>query len=532
MRRFTALCETLDRSTKTAVKVTVLAQYFTDAEPVDKLWTIALLSGRRPKRVVTAPHLRDWALEVSQIPLWLFEDSFAIVGDLAETTALILPHECPVDNHSLSYWINEIREISNVSKSTQKALILETWQQLGPSERVIFNKLLTGSFRQTVSPKLMTTALSQATGIPDTELAHRLSGNWHPDDISWHILIEAENASLNASRPYPFCLASPLETPSDHLGSVVSWQAEWKRHGIRCQLILRDGTYFVWTKDHELMTDQFPELAQAIDHFPPGTVLDGEVLIWPNGADKPNSFNALKSRTQRKTPPKKLLADAPAVLLVSDLLEWQGQDIRSLPLARRREFLEDACAALPTGTAVRLSAQLPFETWPMLNTLRDTARSNHAQGLILKHADSPYAPDGNRGDWREWGLDPLSITAVMIYAHSGIEQGAAPFTEFTFAVWNEDTLVPFTKAGIGLNDKERSDIATWVKKNTQQRFGPVRQVNPHLVFEIAFDGIQVSKRHKSGVVLQDTRIKRWRHDTPPSDAQTLDDLNEMLRIYG
>jgi DNA ligase-1 len=532
MKRFATLFSTIDQSTKTTHKVAALADYFVHADETDRLWTVALFSGRRPKRAVTTTRLREWAAEVADIPLWLFEDSYAVVGDLAETIALVLPQNQTGDNRSLSQWINDLRALADVEETERKDFVLDAWRQLGGTERFLFNKLITGGFRVGISQKLMTRALAQATDKPEAELAHRLMGNWHPDEVTWHSLIEAEDASADASRPYPFYLAHGLEDTAQSLGPPADWCAEWKWDGIRGQLILRDGAYFVWSRGEELMTDRFPELARAIDHLPPGTVLDGELLVWQTDADKPASFNSLQARIGRKTVPKKLLAEAPVVLHAYDLLEWEGRDIRNRPFAERRALLERACAMLPAQAPVRLSPQHHFDTWDTLAQLRDTARAENAEGLMLKRRDSPYLSGRKKGDWWKWKLDPLTIDAVMIYAQSGSGRRANLFTDFTFAVWKGNELVPFTKAYSGLTDKEFREITAWVKKNTLQRFGPVRQVTPHHVFEIAFEGIQASSRHKSGVALRFPRMKRWRHDKPLAEANSLDDLNEMLRIYG
>ena len=532
MKRFAQLFTTIDQSTKTNVKVAALADYFTDADPVDKLWTVALFSGRRPKRAVTTTRLREWAAEVADIPLWLFEESYGIVGDLAETISLVLPPNTSAEDRSLADWINALRALADVEEPQRRSFVLDAWQRLGGTERFLFNKLITGGFRVGVSQKLMTRALARATDKPEAELAHRLMGNWHPDDTTWETLIEAEDASADASRPYPFYLAHALEDDPDTLGDPADWRAEWKWDGIRGQLILRDGDYFVWSRGEELMTDRFPELARAIDHLPPGTVLDGELLVWPEDADKPASFNTLQPRIGRKTVPKKLLKEAPVVLHAYDLLEDAGKDMRDTPFAQRRARLEALCADLPPEAPVRLSPQHAFDSWDTLSTLRTTARDENAEGLMLKRADSPYLAGRKRGDWWKWKLDPLTIDAIMIYAQSGSGRRANLFTDFTFAVRNGNELVPFTKAYSGLTDAEFRQITAWVRKNTEERFGPVRRVTPTHVFEIAFEGIQASTRHKSGVALRFPRMKRWRKDKPLDEANTLDDLKEMLRVYG
>ena len=532
MKHFARLFTTIDQTTKTNVKVAALAAYFQAAPDEDKLWTVALFSGRRPKRAVTTTKLREWGAEVAGIPLWLFEESYPIVGDLAETIALVLPPEDTSSDHSLSHWISALRAVHKADDEARKEFVLEAWRTLGGTERFIFNKLITGGMRVGISQKLMTRALAKATGRAEAELAHRLMGNWHPDDTSWHILIEAEDASADASRPYPFYLAYALDGGPETLQTPQDWRAEWKWDGIRGQLILRDAQHFVWSRGEELMTDRFPELARAVDFLPEGTVLDGELLVWQPEADHPSSFNALQSRIGRKTVPKKLLAEAPVVLHAYDLLEWQGEDIRAQAFAARRSLLEDAVGALPADAPVRLSPQLAFTTWNDLATYRDAAREAHAEGLMLKRADSPYLAGRKKGDWWKWKLAPLTIDAVMIYAQAGSGRRANLFTDFTFAVWNGNDLVPFTKAYSGLTDAEFRQITAWVRKNTLQRFGPVRQVKPEHVFEIAFEGIQASPRHKSGIALRFPRMLRWRQDKPLQEANTLDDLNNMLRLYG
>ncbi|QUJ75166.1 ATP-dependent DNA ligase [Sulfitobacter albidus] len=532
MRAFAELFTAIDQSTKTTIKVNALAAYFNAADDVDKIWTIALFSGRRPKRAVTTTRLREWGAEVAGIPLWLFEECYPIVGDLAETIALVLPPNETTDNRPLSQWITDLRAVYQEDEAAKKRFVLDAWARLGGTERFIFNKLITGGMRVGVSQKLMTRALARATDRDGAELAHRLMGNWHPDDTTWHALIEAEDASADASRPYPFYLAYALEDGPEALDAPENWRAEWKWDGIRGQLILRGGEYFVWSRGEELMTDRFPELARAVDYLPDGTVLDGELLVWHPDRPQPESFNTLQPRIGRKTVPKKLLRDAPVVLHAYDLLEHQGADIRQTAFKERRKLLETLCNGLPSDAPVRLSPQLPFEEWQALHAFRDGAREAQAEGLMLKRADSPYLSGRKKGDWWKWKLAPLTIDAVMIYAQSGSGRRANLFTDFTFAVWDGDALVPFTKAYSGLTDAEFRKITAWVRKNTQARFGPVRQVTPHHVFEIAFEGIQASPRHKSGVALRFPRMLRWRTDKPMAEANTLDDLKDMLATYG
>ncbi|WP_299297199.1 ATP-dependent DNA ligase [uncultured Tateyamaria sp.] len=530
MKRFAALFNAIDQSTKTTVKVAALTDYFLTAPEEDRIWTIAIFSGRRPKRAVNSTRLREWAAEVAGIPLWLFEEAYPIVGDLAETIALVLPLPDTDTDHGLSHWINALRNLANVEEPARKDFVLEAWRSLDTTQRFLFNKLLTGGFRVGVSQKLMTRALARATGKNEAEMAHRLMGDWDPARITWAQLTVDDDPAANASRPYPFYLAYAFDDAPESLGNPEDWQAEWKWDGIRGQLILRDGAHYVWSRGEELMTDRFPELARALDFIPNGTVLDGELLAWGDGA--PQSFNALQKRIGRKTVPKKLLSEAPVILYAYDLLEWGGVDYRQEPLEVRRATLEEVCGNLPTDAPVKLSPTVPFDAWEHLADQRATARAAQAEGLMLKRRDSPYLTGRKKGDWWKWKLDPLTIDAVMIYAQSGHGRRANLFTDFTFAVWNGNDLVPFTKAYSGLTDEEFRKITAWVKKNTQQRFGPVRQVTPEHVFEIAFEGIQASSRHKSGVALRFPRMSRWRHDKPIQEANSLDDLNEMLNTYG
>ncbi|BBU57283.1 ATP-dependent DNA ligase [Mameliella alba] len=530
MKRFSRLFTEIDQTTKTTVKTKVLANYFTQAPEADKLWCIALFSGRRPKRAVTTTNLREWAAERAGIPLWLLEESYPIVGDLAETIALVLPPPAQASDHSLSHWINALRGLHDVPLDERKPRILNAWDQLDTTERFLFNKLITGGFRIGVSRKLMTRALAQATGQDEAVLAHKLMGGWTPETTSYHALIEAEDPAADQSRPYPFYLAYQLDEAPETLGAPEDWQAEWKWDGIRGQLIVREQAHHVWSRGEELMTDRFPEFARAADFLPPGTVLDGEIVAWEG--TQPMPFSALQPRIGRKTVPKKLLREAPVILLAYDLLEENGADLRDLPLSKRRARLDALLADLPSDAPVRASPVVPFADWNALAVTRAKARDFRAESLMLKRRDSPYLSGRKKGDWWKWKLDPLTVDAVMIYAQQGHGRRANLFTDFTFAVWQGNELVPFTKAYSGLTDKEFDAITAWVRKNTQQRFGPVRQVRPEHVFEIAFEGIQPSPRHKSGLALRFPRMSRWRHDKTPQDANTLDDLRALLAAYG
>ncbi|WP_138465058.1 ATP-dependent DNA ligase [Poseidonocella sp. HB161398] len=531
MKRFARLFDALDRTTRTSAKTAALAAYLGEAPEEDRLWAIALLSGRRPKRAVTAGKLRDWAAEHAGLPAWLVEESYPVVGDLAETIALILPPPQRSEERSLSGWMAWLETLRPLEDEARKAAIREAWDGLPATDRLVFNKLLTGGFRVGVSQKLVTRALAQATGIEEPRLAHRLMGDWTPATTTYDRLILEDDPQDRLSRPYPFCLAHPLEEPGA-LGLPGDWLAEWKWDGIRGQMIRRGGELYLWSRGEELVTARFPDFAPLLDHLPDGTVIDGEILAWDSAAQRPLPFAQLQKRLGRKTVPKKLLAEAPARLLAYDLLEAGGRDLRERPLAERRDRLAALLGGLPPEVPLGPSPALGFDSWEALEDLRATARERRAEGLMLKRAGSPYHAGRKRGDWWKWKLDPLTVDAVMIYAQAGHGRRATLYTDFTFAVWDGDALVPFAKAYSGLSDAEFAEITRWVRQNALQRFGPVRQVPPQHVFEIAFEGIQESPRHKSGIALRFPRMLRWRRDKPAAEANTLADLQALLRRHG
>ena len=524
MKSFAALFADLDATTRTSAKVAALAAYLAKAPPEDRLWTVALFSGRRPRRVITATRLAHWAAEAAGIPDWLFADAYAVAGDLAETISLVLPPPRAACDLSLSDWIAELGRLGRLDEDARKAGILAAWDRLGGTERFLFTKLLTGGFRVGISQTLMTRAIAQATAQDPATIAHRLMGDWTPATTTWDSLVSgAGEAPL--SRPYPFCLAHPLTDPGD-LAPLSDWCAEHKWDGIRAQLIRRGGEMFLWSRGEDLMTDRFPELAPARDLLPDGLVIDGEVLAFHDGTPLP--FSALQTRLGRKTVPRKALVQAPVILMAYDLIEEGGEDLRQTPFTTRRARLARLLDALPPAAPLRLSPEVPFATLADLAAARDAARTAGAEGLMLKHRASPYHPGRRRGDWWKWKLDPMTVDAVMVYAQAGHGRRANLFTDYTFALRDGDTLVPFAKAYSGLTDAEFAEITRWVRANTLQRFGPVRQVRPDLVFEIAFEGLQPSPRHKSGLALRFPRMARWRRDKGPAEIDTLDSLRALL----
>jgi DNA ligase-1 len=531
MKAFAELVQTLGTTTKTNAKLDALVQYFSVADDKDKVWVIALFSGRRPRRAVNATQLASYCVEVAGLPFWLFEESYHTVGDLAETIALLLPEataENAATSEPLHYYIEGLKGVEKESEDVRKGFVLDAWRDMTGPERFVFNKLITGSFRIGVSQALMVNALAKTVNLPSSEIAHRISGNWDPALISFDELLSSNGSTTNFSKPYPFFLAYALED-IELLGAAGDWQAEWKWDGIRGQIIKRNSELFVWSRGEELMTEKFPEYHTLQEHLPEGIAIDGEII--PCVDQKPLPFALLQTRIGRKNVTKKQLQEAPIAFFAYDLLEYNGEDWRGRPLAERRSKLEEIVAATAHPTLI-LSPVISFDSWEALAALRATSRDLGAEGIMLKRKASTYQVGRRRGDWWKWKIDPLVIDAVMVYAQKGAGRRSNLYTDYTFAVRDGDKLVAFTKAYSGLTDKEFAQVDAFVKRNSIEKFGPVRTVKPELVFEIAFEGIAASNRHKSGVALRFPRISRWRHDKKPGEINTLEDLKQMLEVYG
>jgi DNA ligase-1 len=455
----------------------------------------------------------------------LFYESYAVVGDLAETITLVLPPDFEDSDYSLTYWIDYIKSLEPLDVIQKKEKILWAWSQLNEAERFVFNKFITGGFRMGVSQQLMVKALAKYSGVKENVVAHRLMGNWSPDIDTFQDLILAEN-TVDHSKPYPFYLAYALEDSVDSLGDPHEWFAERKWDGIRGQVIVRDGQLFVWSRGEELVTDKYPEYSALLNILPEGTVIDGEILPFKEG--RPLSFNHLQTRIGRKGVGAKLLKEVPVAFIAYDLLEWHGEDIREWPMELRRKQLEQLCET--ESSVLKLSQLVHFNTWEALAHERGRSREFLSEGIMLKRKNSIYRNGRRRGDWWKWKIDPFSVDAVLIYAMRGNGRRANLYTDYTFAVWDGDQLVSFAKAYSGLTDDEIREVDRWIKQNTIERFGPVRSVKPELVFELAFEGINRSSRHKSGIALRFPRMARWRRDKRAGEANTLNDLNALLKI--
>jgi DNA ligase 1 len=537
MRAFAQLFLSLDETNKTNEKVRILKEYFNNVPDTDKMHMLALFTGRKPKRVINATQVRTWATEVTNIPIWLFEESYHVVGDLAETIALLMPQNTTGgSSKTLTEWIAELNTLGSKTEEERKLWLIDSWAMLDTQERFVFNKLLTGSFRVGVSQSLVIKALADITNLDAPTLTHRIMGNWMPETYTYDQLIQEQGASDDVSRPYPFFLAYPIQETSEKqksadelkssLGDAADWQAEWKWDGIRAQLIKRDGQIFIWSRGEDLATDKFPELHPFLNALPDGTVIDGELLSFQNGLPMP--FNILQTRIGRKNLSKKILEESPVAVIAYDCLEYRGDDIRYKTQSERRAILEEVQASTPYPELFRVSPLITFNSWDELATIREQSRAMIAEGIMLKRKTATYQVGRKRGDWWKWKIDPLSVDAVMIYAQKGHGRRADLYTDYTFAVWDGDKLVPFAKAYSGLTDQEINKVDHFVKRNTLEKFGPVRTVKPELVFEIGFEGINRSTRHKSGIALRFPRILRWRQDKPKEEADTLENLKALL----
>lgn len=527
MKAFSKLYKSIDSTNSSLKKIAVLVEYFSQVEDKEKLWTIALFTHRRPSRPVKTSLLREWASELTQLPLWLFEESYHIVGDLAETISLVLKNPKTEENKTLADYLEELILLKAKTEEEKNEYVLKSWNSLDQDQRFLFNKLITGGFRIGVSQRIIVKALAKFTNQEENVIAHRLMGNWDPGNTSFHRLIVESSQDDDISKPYPFYLAYPLEEGPEDLGNIEDWSAEWKWDGIRGQLIKRKGQLFVWSRGEELVTHKYPEYQAFLNIDTDDFVIDGEILAFKEG--KPLPFNSLQTRIGRKNVGKKLLESTPVILQCYDLLEYQGEDMRDRPLIERQALLQTIIECEELEGVAGLSKPLQVSCWQDLVRLRETSREIGAEGLMLKRKAAAYKVGRKKGDWWKWKIDPMTVDAVMIYAQRGHGRRANMYTDFTFGAKNEDILVPFAKAYSGLTDKEFAEITKWVKKNTLERYGPVSAVKPEQVFEIAFEGIAMSKRHKSGIALRFPRIKRWRKDKKAIEADSLDTIKKFLK---
>ncbi|MGK8436573.1 ATP-dependent DNA ligase [Ectopseudomonas hydrolytica] len=552
MKAFAELYARLDATTSSNAKLQAMQEYFAEAPSADAAWAVYFLAGGRPRQVVPTRVLRELATRLSGLSDWLFEESYQAVGDLAETIALLLPESQHASEQGLAWWLEEqLLPLRGLPPAELAERLPPLWAQLDRQSLMVSLKLLTGAFRVGVSKLLVTRALAGLAQIDAKRVAQRLVGytdlSHRPTAQRYLALIAAESEDEHAQRggqPYPFFLAHPLQQPLEQfdaqLGPASDWLVEWKWDGIRAQLVKRDGRLWLWSRGEELITERFPELHELAEALPDGSVLDGELVAWKEPATGGGAvfgiqpFALLQQRIGRKTLSKKLLEEVPAALLAYDLLEWRGEDWRSRPQDERRARLELLVAEVGDAR-LQLSPQLTGRGWQDFARQREASRELGVEGMMLKRRDSLYGVGRTRdlGLWWKWKIDPFSVDAVLIYAQRGHGRRASLYSDYTFAVWDDSTpgervLVPFAKAYSGLTDDEMRKVDAIIRKTTVEKFGPVRSVTPTLVFELGFEGIALSKRHKSGVAVRFPRMLRWRTDKRVEDADTLATLQGLL----
>lgn len=565
MQDFARLYVQLDATTSTSAKVDAMVAYLAQADARDAAWAVYFLAGGKPRQVVNMSLLAQAAAQEAGLPPWLFDESYQAVGDLAETIALVLPATGGSCRLALADWMEQrLLPLRGQPHEAVSAQVRRWWQELDMLGRFLLAKLVGGGLRVGVSRQLVQRALARHAGVAPTLMAHRMIGytdaRRQPDATRFLALIDPQEVggAASPSQPYPFFLAHPLDAGAgdleSRLGPVSQWQVEWKFDGIRAQVVRRAGQTWIWSRGEELMTDRFPEIETMARGLPDGTVLDGEILAWLPGHDRPAPFSLLQRRITRKLVTRKTLAEAPVTFMAYDLLEAGGQDMRARPQRERREHLE----SLLVNTAWRVSPIEQALTWEGFAALRESSRERRVEGFMIKRLDSAYGVGRTRtgGLWWKWKIDPLTVDAVLVYAQAGHGRRASIYTDYTFAVWSRPPadaaeaqsvieaiarrepavpgalqLVPFAKAYSGLSDEEFRAVDAVIRRHTVEKFGPVRSVRPSLVFELGFEGIQASGRHRSGLAVRFPRMVRLRHDKPVHEADCLAQLQALLKDY-
>ena len=558
MNRFAALYAELDASTATLDKLAALRRYFADAAPDDAAWAAYFLAGGKPRQVLPTATLRTLACEVAGIDDWLFEECYQAVGDLAETVAHMLPPPRHESDLGLAAWVARLQALRGAEPEAQAEALRAMWDELDTPGRFLLGKLIGGGFRVGVSRLLVQRALAELAGLDAKLVAQRMMGYTDakraPTAAAYAALTApAGEGGARGGEPYPFFLAHAVEVGVEafdaRLGPPTDWLAEWKYDGIRAQLVRRGGGVWLWSRGEELVTERYPEVEALAAGLPDGTVLDGELLVWDG--ERPAPFAKLQQRIGRKSVTKKLLAELPVRFLAYDLLEQRGRDLRDQPQHARRAALERLLEGGPFAVSPRVEAA----DWPALAALRASSRERGVEGLMLKQQGARYGSGRSKagGLWWKWKIEPMTIDAVLVYAQRGHGRRASLYTDYSFAVWSRapsdaaeaqavveaiaarrppapgaPQLVPFAKAYSGLTDAEFAEVDRVIRASTVDKFGPVRSVAPRLVFELGFEGLAASPRHKSGIAVRFPRMLRLRPDKPLHEADTLAGLEALL----
>ncbi len=541
LNKFSKLFEELDSNNSINKKINSLTKYFKSSSNLNNILTIYLLIGKRNKRFISGKSLREYYADIYKMPIWLIETCYAKVGDSAEVISLLLQDNLLKkdikEDISLDQLLNKILpNLSKLEEPQKKSQIKLLWEKTTNDNQLIFNKILTGSFRIGVSKGLVTKAISNMIGIDESIILHRLMGDFDPIEETYIFLInqKLEQKEL-AYKPYPFQLANTFDEKIKETTSINQYQFESKWDGIRSQIIKRSNNISIWTRGEELVNKTFPELIKIISDFKNDFVLDGEILIWDEIKNCPKEFSLLQKRLGRKSPSAKIQKDLPVVFIAYDILEMNGNDIRSKILSERRNILEEKFYNSISedqnnnSRKIKITKLLKINNWEELEEAKNSARNIKTEGLVIKNKNSKYLPGRKKGNWWKYKIDPMQLDGVLIYAKPGSGKRADLYTDYSFAIWENNKLVKFANAYSGLNNEEIRELDKWIRKNTLERYGPVRSVKPELVFEISFDNIQISKRHKSGIALRFPRITRWRKDKNIKDADSLENAKRMIR---
>ncbi len=541
LNKFSKLFEELDSNNSINKKINSLTKYFKSSSNLNNILTIYLLIGKRNKRFISGKSLREYYADIYKMPIWLIETCYAKVGDSAEVISLLLQDNLLKKNIkediSLDQLLNKILpNFSKLEEPQKKSQIKLLWEKITNDNQLIFNKILTGSFRIGVSKGIVTKAISNMIGVDESIILHRLMGDFDPIEETYIFLInqKLEQREL-AYKPYPFQLANTFDEKIKETTSINQYQFESKWDGIRSQIIKRSNNISIWTRGEELVNKTFPELIKIISDFKNDFVLDGEILIWDEIKNCPKEFSLLQKRLGRKSPSAKIQKDLPVVFIAYDILEMNGNDIRSKILSERRNILEEKFFNSiseekdKNSRKIKITNLLKIKDWEELEEVKNSARNIKTEGLVIKNKNSKYLPGRKKGNWWKYKVDPMQLDGVLIYAKPGSGKRADLYTDYSFAIWEGNKLVKFANAYSGLNNEEIKELDKWIRKNTLEKYGPVRSVKPELVFEISFDNIQISKRHKSGIALRFPRITRWRKDKNIKDADSLENAKSMIK---
>ena len=541
LNKFSKLFEELDSNNSINKKINSLTKYFKSSSNLNNILTIYLLIGKRNKRFISGKSLREYYADIYKMPIWLIETCYAKVGDSAEVISLLLQDNLLKkdikEDISLDQLLNKILpNLSKLEEPQKKSQIKLLWEKTTNDNQLIFNKILTGSFRIGVSKGLVTKAISNIAGIDESIILHRLMGDFDPIEETYIFLINEKLEEKELTyKPYPFQLANTFDEKIKETTSINQYQFESKWDGIRSQIIKRSNDISIWTRGEELVNKTFPELIKQISDFKNDFVLDGEILIWDEIKNCPKEFSLLQKRLGRKSPSAKIQKDLPVVFIAYDILEMNGNDIRSKILSERRNILEEKFFNSiseeqdKNSRKIKITKLLKIKNWEELEEVKNSARNIKTEGLVIKNKNSKYLPGRKKGNWWKYKIDPMQLDGVLIYARPGSGKRADLYTDYSFAIWEENKLVKFANAYSGLNNEEIKELDKWIRKNTLEKYGPVRSVKPELVFEISFDNIQISKRHKSGIALRFPRITRWRKDKNIKDADSLENAKSMIR---